>query len=567
MGTNTAVGMDAINFFVIVGYTLAKRIDEQNIDRWEFIRDDLSYLVGIGLVCVFGSMGVLQWWMGFVIIIYFFIYVLLRRRDEKIKEGVYRALGLIRDDDVFNVSNNLRQQKRRNSISDIVTKEFKEGVTHDATLKKKIRRAEGIIKLNEGSNPKITPENVNHWIKWHSLTTMIIHANKKRTEKLKSDRAEKYREELALERHKNRVKNEESEESLDTSRNIDVENPDNNGVSGPVETPRLKDEAEEKDEHSQLIEDGDQKKKEEAPKESEENEKAVEEKENDQKLESEELPSVQDVHDKAKESSENDVSPPENQFPFERKESDKTVELSKPHDDHFSHHDAGTKKLVNEQTMFYMEDDEDNLKEEDYNLSFPRGFWNRVAYFVFFPINLITYFLIPNWRHQSKANKVLLGIMMTFAILAGLSFLLLWWFEKVAYAINAKPEMLGSCFASIGFSIPFIVYNIKLYNDRGDEHTFYTVFRQIGIFRIGICIGWSWLIGSAVASASLDNNELPFGGISVSYYVLAGLMLVNMILVAIKKCKLPSKFSYICFIFYVIWWVANFVLCQFYPQF
>ena len=32
----------------------------------------------------------------------------------------------------------------------------------------------------------------------------------------------------------------------------------------------------------------------------------------------------------------------------------------------------------NLKTTFYMEDDEDNLKEDDYNLVFPKGAWNRV---------------------------------------------------------------------------------------------------------------------------------------------------------------------------------------------
>ena len=48
----------------------------------------------------------------------------------------------------------------------------KKFISHkDPMLIKSIRRAEGLVKLNEQSNPLITPENVQHWVKWHAVTT------------------------------------------------------------------------------------------------------------------------------------------------------------------------------------------------------------------------------------------------------------------------------------------------------------------------------------------------------------------------------------------------------------
>ena len=170
--------------------------------------------------------------MGFVVLIWFLIYMMFRNYDQGLKDSIYRALGLIRDDDIFDVSNNFRMPKRRNSISEINTPDFIS--EEDTALKKKIKRAESMVKFSMETNPKINKDNLRHWIKWYSMTVMIIHGSKKKVEKLKADRAEKYREELANARRRNLVKDEDASEiDSNTSRQmLGAEDEQNNAKNG-----------------------------------------------------------------------------------------------------------------------------------------------------------------------------------------------------------------------------------------------------------------------------------------------------------------------------------------------
>ena len=574
LGTNAALGMDAMNFFVIIGYTLSQRIDEQNIDRWEFARDEFWYLLGLGLVCIFGSQGPLEWWMGFVIIIYFLIYLLFRKSDSGLKETIYRALGLIRDDDVFNVSNNFRMPRRRNSISDVITPEYIS--TDDIALKKKIRRAESMIKMCVAPGSKINEENVRHWIKWYSMTVMIVHGSKKRIEKQKRDRAEKYREELANARRRNLVKEERSELGDETSRQIiDTENgTDQTKNNLELDGSRQFDEGpDQNDEKSQFI---DEREEEEAKENAPETKpiQIEDEQQTDQEKDSAGVlkgANAQfEVEMQVNPGSSNSVNANADRAGQSDPEiiKDAVAPSQDLHDSNEDATDNNSPRHVNEQlpknqTIFYEDDDDDD--DKDYNLEFPKGFWNRAFYIIFLPINLVTYLLIPSFKSQGRRHKVQLALIVTLIVLGGISFLIYWWFEKIAIGTGATSEMLGSCFASIGFSLPFVIYNVRLYKERGEEHTFYTSFRQIGIFRIGICVGVSWMVGGIVSSSTSEPVNMGFGGNSVSYYILAGLMLICMIAVVIKKCKIPSQYGYLFYLFYIAWWASSFVLCQFYP--
>ena len=227
--------------------------------------------------------------------------------------------------------------------------------------------------------------------------------------------------------------------------------------------------------------------------------------------------------------------------------------------------EGSNNRLVPQQNN--MMDDElvDELQESDYNLTFPQGVWNRVAYVVFFPVNLLMYFIMPNFRKDSRMNKTLAALVLTLIILGGMSFLIVWWVEEIAFGISAEAEMLGSCFASIGFALPFVVYNLRLFNERKEEHNYYNVFRQIGIFRIGLCVSISWLITGAIGGSNAE--VVGFGGSAVSYYILTALVMIEMVFVIVEKCKLTGRFYRVYFVSFFIWWVCCFVLNEFFAEF
>lgn len=623
------MGMDSANIFIITGFLLYKSHHDQSIDRWEFVRDDIFYLVASVLVCIFQSQPQIEWWMGFVLMIYFSLYLIVRRKDEEMKDKVLRLIGLIHDDDGFNVEANEKHTRQRIPLNHLYRPDdpnFTELISiDDPNLKKKILRAEAFVKLSETQSGRITSHNVHYWVKWHSITTMIIHGIKKRTEREKLDRAIKYKKELRSERKKERVRERDErdertgrddmsddeerddysnsqESNLDSDNDEVEEKSEINKYNGQVEadTPRLNDEGNLKDEHQQLLPDQPIETNGEQTKGNDENlqhsntspqtsdgkrkepgEEAVESNSSDDKSPMDNKVTSKSVINAQENNFENDS----NESPEESLKHQSTgtanirplmtrdmgVSTGEPHKslgserrDSFtsSRAEPNIRHSTTQRINYDDENLDGDLNERDYNLSFPKDLRSRISYFIFFPINLILYFLVPNFRNENSGNLNRIGFALTttVVILGCLSFLIFWWIEKLAYGVSAQSEMLGSCFASIGFTLPFMIHNFQ-----EAEPDSYSSFRQIGIFRIGISIGISWLVGGAIDNSARETNGT--GGVFVSYCILSGLLFIFSIMILAKKCVLPRNYFYPCFLFYGIWWISTFILNQFFAQF
>lgn len=198
---------------------------------------------------------------------------------------------------------------------------------------------------------------------------------------------------------------------------------------------------------------------------------------------------------------------------------------------------------INTSKDFNYDDGDDEEEEEDYEITLkaPAGLLNRIIHMFEFPILLLLY-VIPNYKKSPTVKKLVFCMVFNLAILTGAIFLINRWIHVTAKGMNMTNESMGFTFSAIGFSYPFFKYNLKIASNDKDVD-FMQSFLQLGIFKLGICVGISWLFACIITLNSNLNRSLVPQGFAITICVYFGLLLLLSVVIVLNRFRLSSKIS------------------------
>lgn len=205
-------------------------------------------------------------------------------------------------------------------------------------------------------------------------------------------------------------------------------------------------------------------------------------------------------------------------------------------------------------------DEEDEEEEEEVNFKWPSGLWNQFLYIFLFPIN-VCLFILPNYKKNPTPKKLAFSLLVNLVILGIMLFFIARFLQVVALGINMNEETMGMVFCALGLSYPFMKYNFKLANSDKDVD-FMQSFLQLGIYKIGICVGLSWLFACIVYlsnSIDISNDLFRFGIVEAIH---AGILLISLLITLANKLKLSRGLSYLYVLMFVGFTIASITVLQ-----
>jgi len=199
---------------------------------------------------------------------------------------------------------------------------------------------------------------------------------------------------------------------------------------------------------------------------------------------------------------------------------------------------------------------DDEMDEDDYNLTPPKGLLPKIAFYTFFPIHMILFFLIPNFTKSSNQEKVMLSLGVLLGIQTAVIYLISYFINTVMFGWNIQTEPFGICVNSIGFSLSFVVYNLQL-SKHDKEVSFFTTFQMIGTYKWGFGAAFPWMIYFIAGNNNLGNNTYGFQAIIIEY---TAIFMVLFVWVAINKARVLKKMYKFFLGAYLIFYICGAIL-------
>lgn len=188
------------------------------------------------------------------------------------------------------------------------------------------------------------------------------------------------------------------------------------------------------------------------------------------------------------------------------------------------------------------DEDEENEEDEEISLKWPTTFKAQVYYMLFFPINLFL-FLLPNYRKNSTPKKIAFSSTVYLVVLGILLFFFSRCLQIVALGVQMNEETMGMIFCALGLSYPFIRFHFKVAKYE-KENVMVESFLQIGIYKVGVCVGVSWLFGCIVFLSNnlkVSNDLFRFGIVAA---IFAGGLALTVLATLGNKMKLSKGLAY-----------------------
>lgn len=146
---------------------------------------------------------------------------------------------------------------------------------------------------------------------------------------------------------------------------------------------------------------------------------------------------------------------------------------------------------------------------------------------LFYPCHLILY-ILPNYHINPSIKKLILTFLLNHILLGGALLLIEYLMFLASLSLHVPYATTGIIFNSIGISIPYLVYNYKFITKNQNTVEFLQCFLELGIFKIGFCLGIPWII-NCIANLSdhvIWNANKNLGIVSAIYIGLMTIMVI-----------------------------------------
>ena len=204
-----------------------------------------------------------------------------------------------------------------------------------------------------------------------------------------------------------------------------------------------------------------------------------------------------------------------------------------------------------------LQDNEDD--EDEVSLRVPSGLCKRLFWLFTLPINCILYFL-PNYKKSPTVKKLALTLILNLILISLVIYLINQWMQMVCIGTKIMPETLGITFGALGFTFPFMKYNLKIASNDKDVD-FMQSFLQLGIYKIGVCLGTPWLLYNIIYRDDL-NLGYKANKFSIVLCIHISMVFATMVIMVFSKFKLSSAAAVIFLIFFLAFTIAGICLMQ-----
>ena len=204
----------------------------------------------------------------------------------------------------------------------------------------------------------------------------------------------------------------------------------------------------------------------------------------------------------------------------------------------------------------------EDIEDDDNEMAIPLTIGKKIIYFLFFPLNFLFFVILYYFKKNVNVKTASFSVFAALVLQAGLSFLIIWWTEIIMYALEIPSEIAGMSFTAIGFSVSFVVYNLKLQTHQKDSD-FLTTFEMIGTYKFGLAntLGWFFYF----LKDNVPSTPVVPLGFAATTFIFLGFFLLGVVVIAVNKARISRKL-YIPYTFgYFSFFVIGIIVIKKYP--
>jgi Ca2+/Na+ antiporter len=476
IGITTIMGSDAINLLFVMGLVQWRAKIEYEMEFWVFIKESVLYLITLALAVVFFSFKKFYWWMSIIWLGVFAIYAIFLQA---------------------------RNEDLRDKLAQALGLKVEEDAFSSEENYKMVKRRSSITELAEKNCIDNNDFELNRKIRRQEAGLLIMIRDAKKFNIYYHFQRAVFRVEHAL---KNEAEIAKRERSRVFKEKVDALN-----TKSPKKQPTIK--ADEVKSSKVLNELGDL---------------------NDKRDEEENLLSRDRIMSQnlgnelsprnPKGFSQDDILSRASKVENERSPREKDIFDMVPQDEQ----PVEARKTATE--MYDIED----------ALTIPDSLIQKVVYFVLFPLNFVFYVMLYYFKKQVNFQTTSFFIITILAIQAGLCYLIIFWTEIIVFGLDIPSEVAGLSWTSIGFSVSFIVYNMKLQSVDKDSN-FLTTFEMVGIYKFTFAAPIGWLLGFLKHKSG--SNDFIIFGFNITTIIYFVLFAASGVWIGIRKGKISKKMS------------------------
>jgi len=202
----------------------------------------------------------------------------------------------------------------------------------------------------------------------------------------------------------------------------------------------------------------------------------------------------------------------------------------------------------------------ENINDNEPNdLEFPKELHRKIGWVITFPVRLMFYFMLSRLKKQITLKSAGYSVFIVLCLQAGITFLIVWWTTITTTALEIQPEVSGISFTSVGVSISFIIYNLRLQTSQHNAN-FLTTFELMGIYKFGLAAPVGWL--AYFLFAGVSSTDQITKGFQISTFIYLAMFVSSIGVIGSLKVRIHKKMMIPYAVGYAVFLITAIVLCS-----
>ncbi|CAH1795775.1 unnamed protein product [Owenia fusiformis] len=196
-------------------------------------------------------------------------------------------------------------------------------------------------------------------------------------------------------------------------------------------------------------------------------------------------------------------------------------------------------------------------ENEPLDMSWPEGWRKRVTYVLVAPLTFPMWLTLPDVRRPEKERWFPITFLGSIIWIMGFSYLMVWWATVIGDTIGINPEVMGITFLAAGTSIPDLITSVIVAKKGfGDM----AVSSSVGsnIFDVTVGLPFPWLLWYAIYQRPSINVDSD--GLFCSIVLLFLMLILVITAIAIFKWQMSKALGASMFVLYVVFLTISLLL-------
>jgi len=200
-------------------------------------------------------------------------------------------------------------------------------------------------------------------------------------------------------------------------------------------------------------------------------------------------------------------------------------------------------------------DESTHIDEEDFEdhpnlLAFPVGKFSRFIFIVIYPIIFCWHYTIPDPRRPKWTKWYLLTLLSVVVWLAGMSYVLVKFSDKMGCILDIKSDLIGLTLGSIGTSLPNLFASMLVAKQGLGNMAISNAFGS-NVFNIFMALGIPWLIATLILDLG-EPYKVDSSSIKSTVILLAAFLILFILVMGYFHWKLTRNIGKLFIVLYLI---------------